>query len=161
MNASFTVSRFGKLFLVLGLMFSLLSCKKDKKEETVAPTKAALLTSHTWKITAATAVPSGSSTSIDFYTTYVNSCYKDNIYTFKIDSTLIIDEGSTKCDPNHPQNISEKWYFNSDQTKITSFTPWGRQTSDIIELTESTFKTKTLVNASGTSFDVTTTYTKP
>ena len=41
--------------------------------------------------------------------TLITACEKDDIYTFKSDSTGIIDEGVTKCDAADPQTLPFSW----------------------------------------------------
>ena len=47
-------------------------------------------------------------------------CTKDNIYTFKSDSTGILDEGATKCDTADPQTLPFAWALTNNNTVLTS-----------------------------------------
>jgi len=46
------------------------------------------------------------------------NCVKDNISSFQIINSLVIDEGQTKCSPSDPQTTSLPWRFADDNTKI-------------------------------------------
>jgi hypothetical protein len=52
--------------------------------------------------------------------TLITPCEKDDIYTFKSDSTGIVDEGATKCDPADPQTLPFSWELTNNQTVLTS-----------------------------------------
>jgi hypothetical protein len=47
-------------------------------------------------------------------------CTKDDIYTFKSDSTGILDEGATKCDTSDPQTLPFAWSLTNNNTVLTS-----------------------------------------
>jgi len=53
----------------------------------------------------------------------IATCEKDDIYTFKSDSTGTIDEGTVKCNASDPQTIPFKWSINSTQTVLTASAP--------------------------------------
>ena len=52
--------------------------------------------------------------------TLITPCEKDDIYTFKSDSTGIIDEGATKCNAADPQTLPFSWGLTNNQTVLTS-----------------------------------------
>ena len=53
----------------------------------------------------------------------IKACEKDDIYTFKSDSTGTIDEGAVKCNVSDPQTVPFKWSINSTQTVLTASAP--------------------------------------
>jgi hypothetical protein len=55
--------------------------------------------------------------------TLIRACEKDDIYTFKSDSTGVIDEGAAKCNSSDPQTVPFKWSINSTQTVLTASAP--------------------------------------
>ena len=58
---------------------------------------------------------------IDVVDTTIKSCFKDNTYTFKSDSTGIADNGPTKCNPTDPQTTPFTWSFGgTNQSTIKS-----------------------------------------
>jgi hypothetical protein len=99
----------------------LLGCSKNNAGGTTPKTKTELLTQSSWKYDTAgidanndgiidAALPAG----------YIKDCDRDNVLTFKNDSTGTVDEGPSKCDTASPQTTSFNWSFNSTQTVITS-----------------------------------------
>jgi hypothetical protein len=76
------------------------------------------------------------------YFAFMGDCLKDNIRTFNIDKSLIIDEGTIKCMDASPQKSVGAWSFNSDETILT-YTEWGyTQAFIIVELTKNILKVK-------------------
>jgi hypothetical protein len=48
----------------------------------------------------------------------MEACQRDDLFIFSKDGTLIIDEGSTKCDPDDPQQESSTWSFQNNESRI-------------------------------------------
>lgn len=46
---------------------------------------------------------------IDIGDTSIKACVRDNTYTFKKDSTGVMDEGASKCNPADPQTVPFTW----------------------------------------------------
>lgn len=73
----------------------------------------------------------------------VLECDKNNVMLLYRDSTVVLDEGPTKCDPNDPQTEDGGlWFFMDNETKIKfssfPFDPNGApQVLDVKVLTES------------------------
>lgn len=112
---------------ILICVFLASSCKKDV-------TRTELLTSGTWKLIALQATFLGMTT--DSYAE-MEECEKDNLFTFKTDNTLDLDEGPTKCKPDDPQIRNEgPWTLFENDTKINL----DNIDYNILELTESRFK---------------------
>jgi hypothetical protein len=55
--------------------------------------------------------------------TLITACEKDDVYTFKSDSTGTIDEGATKCHPADPQTVPFKWSITGNATVLTATAP--------------------------------------
>jgi hypothetical protein len=56
--------------------------------------------------------------------TTVPLCEKEYTYLFNKDSTGILTEGTTKCNPSDPQTMNFTWSFTNNQTGlIASFSP--------------------------------------
>jgi hypothetical protein len=124
-------------YYVLALVsigFIVFSCNKDdddKKDD--LSTKTQLMTSATWKYDTAAidadkngtpdqALPAGT----------IENCEKDNVITFKSDSTGTLNEGATKCDPTDPQTTSFKWWFKDNGAVLYSPDPiFGGLSGDV------------------------------
>lgn len=101
-----------QLFLIAAffavVFLSTTSCKKDKAS-TPSKTKTELITQGSWKFSAATI--SGVDAS-----GYLQTCQKDNVYTFVAAGTGTFDEGATKCNAGDPQTNPFTWNFASNET---------------------------------------------
>lgn len=124
-------------FAVLG---TFASCKKEDKKS-----KTELLTAGTWKIKAFVA-KSGAVT-VDMLAAQ-DECYKDNLYTFKADKTLIIDEGAEKCDEDDDQYYITTWSFSDNESKITV----DEEISSIVSLTTTEFKVSSSITEDGQTY---------
>jgi hypothetical protein len=49
----------------------------------------------------------------------ITACQKDDIYTFKSDSTGTLDEGATKCHVGDPQTAPFTWMLTSNNTIVS------------------------------------------
>ena len=145
----------GILFISTLLLTS--GCKDDEGDtpQTKEKTKTDLATEGEWRINGGTIVPSitidimGNIITVDDIWDLlayqgggtVQECNKDNLMFLKTDSTVILDEGPTKCDMNDPQTEDGGlWFFVENETKVKfssfPFDPTGApQTLDIETLT--------------------------
>ncbi|NVO20480.1 MAG: lipocalin family protein [Bacteroidetes bacterium] len=152
-----------KLLLFLPILSLLLvgACKKDSQ-----PTKMEMLTAKNWKISVYTVDPSLPVTdgggNIIGYTSdmlaQMEDCSKDDLTKFNTDGVMINDEGATKCDPASPQTTTGTWLFNTDQTILTVNSGNNPVSYDILELSSSTLKMKTVENLFGTNYTLTLTF---
>lgn len=95
------------IFLIAVLVSS---CQKDNNTPAPAKTKTELITTGTWKFSAATVGGSDASA-------FLQTCQKDNIMTFvAAGNTGTIDEGATKCNSADPQTNTFTWSFTSGET---------------------------------------------
>lgn len=97
------------------ILLVLFSCKKN---DTKAPTKADYLTAGTWMVTAAVTDDDGDGTYETNEFESFDQCYKDNIWTFKSDGTLQMDEGASKCDPGDAQTNTALWKLTNNDTSL-------------------------------------------
>ena len=107
--------------LVLALFVS--SCEDDDADNTPpAKTKTELITEKDWVLTSTKMEPGIEYSGFTFTdaSMFIESCIKDNLYSFKPDSTISMDEGATKCDSTAEQTVENAgtWHFNEDQTQI-------------------------------------------
>ena len=145
----------GILFITT-LLFTT-GCKDEEGDtpQTKEKTKTELATEGEWRINGGTIVPSitidiqGNVIKVDDIWDLlayqgggtVQDCDKDNLMFLKTDSTVLLDEGPSKCDMNDPQSEDGGlWFFVENETKVKfssfPFDPTGApQTLDIETLT--------------------------
>ncbi len=112
----------------------LTNCKKDKKENFNTKNANDYILNKEWKIYSATVNPPfkiNNKYVSDLYENY-SDCEKDNFIKYFKDSTVIYDEGPTKCSPNAPQNRENTWFFTNNDTYIEE----GGSKLKIIELND-------------------------
>ena len=97
-------------FLII-LSLLILSCTDDHSKEDVITTGSWIRTGHL------SDYHKDGFYEEDTYSKF-DECEKDNIYTFNIDGTEIIDEGLIKCEEHLPQNTSFPWYFSDKETVL-------------------------------------------
>lgn len=110
------MKKYTLVFLSLGLV--VFGCQKDDDQNN-DQTNMQLITSATWKYDTVTIDYDKDGKPDAPASSYIEDCDKDNIITFKSDSTGIVDEGLTKCDPSHPQITNFRWWF-KDETTLTT-----------------------------------------
>lgn len=108
------------VFVVLLIGFVVFSCQKDDdNDDNNQNNNIQLLTSAVWKYDTVTidydkdGKPDASGTS------FIEECDRDNLITFKSDSTGTVDEGPSKCLSTDPQTTSFKWWFKNSTTLTT------------------------------------------
>ena len=105
-----------KVLIFSTLLIALNACKKDDAKPA---SKADLLTSGTWRLTAAVTDMDGDGTfETDEYTAF-GTCFTDNIWTFNSNNSIAVDEGATKCDPSDPQVQTGSWQLTNNQTNLS------------------------------------------
>jgi len=76
-----------------------------------------LMTQAVWKYdTSGFALAGGNK--IEFPDTLIQPCVKDNTYQFRKDSTVVVDEGATKCNSTDPQTATYSWSISSGNPAI-------------------------------------------
>jgi hypothetical protein len=104
-------SRFTQSFALLLLSVAVLSgCSKTDYK-----TKTELLTSKTWTL-AYYGYDDNFNWTIESSESYMYSCEKDNVFTFKANGTLTEDEGTVKC--GSAIGYSYDWQLSSDEKNI-------------------------------------------
>jgi len=121
------------LFAAALILFFIPACKKDK-----AQSKTELLTSGSWKITAAVSDDDGNGSYETDDFAFFPPCFKDNFLSFSINGQVVQDEGLTKCDVTDPQTETSTWSFSNNEMNITI----DADTYDLMELNNSTLKVK-------------------
>jgi hypothetical protein len=110
--------------LLLGLCWG---CKKNSSSPPASSSDVNLITQAAWKYDTS-GIDLNQNGKIDngdiSDTASLRPCEKDDLFTFKKDSTGLIDEGATKCHVGDPQTDPLKWQFaNGDKIlNITSNT---------------------------------------
>lgn len=127
------------LFLIT--VFVLTGCKKSNslKEKT----KTELLTASQWKFSQV-GIDQNSDGTIDYPlpTTLLPVCEADNLFTFKADSTGVLDEGKELCTTTAKQTTPFTWKFLNNDTEISTsvaILPLSEGAAKVIELNETTF----------------------
>ena len=103
-----------KTILILSIMFAVIACDKDEKEQAPAPSKKELLTGGTQK---------------DWYIYSISpddrcASGADDTWTFSADGSLAFDHGTITEDEQGECgdfiNFEGTWEFSSDETEITA-----------------------------------------
>lgn len=85
----------------------------------------------------------------------IQTCIKDNVITFKSDSTGTLNEGATKCNSTDPQNTAFNWWFKDNGAILHSPDPiFGGFSGDakVIELSGTKLRvTKEITTQLGTA----------
>ena len=147
-----------QILLTCMALFLLVSCAKEKPPAPKAKTKTEMLTTHYWKMSAATIDPPlvvGGTPISDWYA-QMDACEKDNIYKYNANGTTVADEGATKCDPADPQTELETWSFNSTETIITE----NGSDAKLLNLTDNELKMSLVENIDGINYTLTVTFVK-
>lgn len=138
--------------LLASLVFAV-GCKSDEGDPPAPAdkTKTDMATEGSWRVNGGTIVPSitidiqGNVITVDDFWDLlafqgggtVQDCDKDNLMFLHRDSTVVLDEGPTKCDMGDPQTEpGGLWFFVENETKVKfssfPFDPTGApQTLDI------------------------------
>ncbi|MDI9319004.1 MAG: lipocalin family protein [Phycisphaerales bacterium] len=100
-----------KLFLsILALTFVFAACKKDDKKSNLE-----ILTSNTWGVSDIYIEKDGAVV-LDYYST-MQSCEKDNSYTFNKNYTITSYEGVSKCDASVKDTATDgSWVLTNNET---------------------------------------------
>ena len=106
-----------KTILIFSFLIFIISCKKNNDP---GPTRSSLI-ARTWLLKSITFSPAltvsiyGSSTQLTDATLLLKDCTKDDLYTFNLNKTFIVDEGATKCNSSDPQTKAKgMWSLSID-----------------------------------------------
>lgn len=95
--------------------FALALSSCGKNDDKPKSSKTTLLTDKPWKIVSF--ISKTGTESEDIFKTG-EQCEKDNVFFFKTDNTLVVEEGATKCDADDPDFYSGPWAFTDNETKL-------------------------------------------
>lgn len=104
-----------KVLVFSALLIALNACKKDDAKPA---SKTDLLTSGTWKMTAASTDQDGDGTFETDEYAGLGTCFTDNIWTFNSNGSVAVDEGATKCDPSDSQVTTGQWQLINNQSTL-------------------------------------------
>jgi hypothetical protein len=108
---------------ILIVALALAACGKSSSNNNNS-NNVTLLKKGTWKFDTA-GVDINKDGIIDQEDETLEPCFKDNTYVFATDSTVVVDEGPTKCDAGDPQTATYPWKITSGNpaTLTSSFNP--------------------------------------
>ncbi len=123
------------LLALAGLFLFWTSCKKDSSTNNPTNPTVAVLTSAAWKYDTA-GVDINKDGIIDLGdTAALPSCERDDTFTFSTDSTGVMDEGPTKCNPGDLQSSPFTWKLMNNNTLLTaSFNPILQEGVTVLKL---------------------------
>ena len=123
------------------------SCEENPLPNPAPPTKIEIISTRPWKFSSAFV------SSIDV-STQLPPCQRDNIFTFSVFKTGLINEGGLKCNTADPQERNFDWDFNGPQTELyissVLFTG-GNNTFTIVSLTSASMVLSQNVSLGGGS----------
>ena len=100
---------------IIGVFISACS---EKEADPPAPNKTELITASAWKYDNAGMDADRNGTIDVSISSQLQPCQTDNTITFSGNGTGVVSEGSTKCDPNAPQNTPVTWSFANNEGSI-------------------------------------------
>lgn len=147
-----------KIIILLSAVTIMSSCKKN--DDTPASTLDLTIANiaGNYKITAATATPSGSTSEFDVYagTTFYKDCQKDDILNFSTTSNYTYTDAGVTCSPNGTTTPSP-FSVNATSKTLT----YGGKTYDVVTFTNTQLVLKNVqdFNYSGTTISATLKFT--
>ena len=123
-------------FLIFTIILVGTSCGKQEKEP--APQQKI---EGKWKITASTVQDLVNGGTIDIWAD-AEACERDNTFEFKTGGVFIGDEGSLKCDPADPQQVSGTYSYTSNDKTLTITLNNIMIVSEVLELSSTTLRTR-------------------
>jgi hypothetical protein len=119
------------------LFVSAASCKKsDTVTGTPAKSNTILLTQASWKIQSVGIDQDKNGVAETDVTSSVPACQLDNTYTFKTDSTGIMDEAALKCAAGDPQTTNFTWGFKNNETVLTGTFSFSKGDATILSMND-------------------------
>lgn len=101
---------------LMTLTFVWAACSKNNSNKNNSNSQITLMTQAVWKYDTS-GIDLNKDGQIDLPDTLA-SCFKDNTYQFKTDSTVQVDEGATKCDGSAPQAATYTWTISKDNPPV-------------------------------------------
>src|SRR5688572_18671849 len=102
--------------LLINLAFVLLIVACNKKDADKPLGKTDLLTTGSWKLSAVMSDEDGNGSYETNRYAEFDACFTDNIWTFKSNGILQMDEGASKCAATDPQNNETDWQLTDNET---------------------------------------------
>ena len=90
------------------------ACSKNKSDN--SNSRVTLMTQAVWKYDTS-GIDLNKDGNIDLADT-LQACFKDNTYQFNKDSTVLVNEGATKCNSSDPQTATYSWSITSGNPAI-------------------------------------------
>jgi hypothetical protein len=155
--ASFTK----KAALVILSVAVIAGCKKDDNKDN-GNSKTQMIASGSWKMTSDYIDPAedvnGDGVPEHEILPFLETCEKDNLFSFTTDGTFTADEGASKCDPSDPQTQSTKWKFINNESLLVVGEANSADTVSIVELSAATLKLRSSLTLLGVTYSETVTY---
>jgi hypothetical protein len=140
------------MLTLIGLVFA--ACKKSSPNQQEPKSNTELIVEAGWKFDNAT------SNGVDV-SSILQTCEKDNVYTFASAGSGSVDEGATKCNAGDPQTSPFTWNFATNETVLhvsTSLFPGGSSDFSLVTLSESQLVVSQSVLIGGSSQNVVATF---
>ena len=153
------------LFFIALFTIAFASCKKEVITPTKTSTEKLLHNGAAWKLKAATvdpALPLGGTLVTDYFA-QLDDCDKDDGYLYSANpitatSGSVILKNPVRCDNTEKSEYAGTWSFNADATELTTNFGTNPSLATIVELSETTLKTKRKVPIDKINYIVTFTY---
>ena len=145
---------FKLLACLTGVLFVISSCSDKDPDPAPAKTKTELVSTGTWRFSAATVGGADASG-------FLQACQKDNTLTFTASGTGTLNEGATKCNAADPQTTPFTWNFLTNETQVfvsTTLFTGGSSTFNLVTLTESQLVLSQMITLGGTPQNVIVTF---
>lgn len=139
-------NQISSLAMLIVVLFFLPACSK-KTNPPPQKTKTELISTSTWKFSAATVGGADASA-------FLQPCQKDNILSFQSNGNGSVDEGLTKCNSGDPQTNPFTWGFTNSESILhvsTILFTGGSTDFTLVSLTETQLVVSQNVTISGPS----------
>jgi len=120
--------------IILACSIALTACSKNSSSD--SNSSVTLLTRSVWKYDTS-GIDLNKDGTIEIADT-LSACFKDNTYLFGKDSTVVMDEGATKCDGSDPQTSTYPWTITNGNPSILK--------SDVNAILQEGLKIRTLTD---------------
>jgi hypothetical protein len=104
------------LWISASLTILVVCCKKNNSSSN-SNSQMTLMTQAVWKYDTS-GIDLNKDGIVDFADTTLQPCFKDNTFQFNKDSTVIVNEGATKCNASDPQTATYSWSISNTNPPI-------------------------------------------
>jgi hypothetical protein len=144
-----------KILAFVVLLIAAVSCKKsDNNVVTPAKSKTTLLTQASWKILSVGIDANKDGIAETDVTSSVPACQFDNTYSFKTDSTGVMDEAALKCNSTDPQTKPFTWGFKNNETILTGTFSFTNGDATIITMNETSLIVSTTEDSGSSTYNI-------